>query len=613
MLWRFQLYKAYLVECNISYPVPLNSNLEITTTMTTAAASPAQLTWRTLTPYKRQIFYALVALLITSTTMLSIGQGIRLLIDHGIATASTEQLKLYVLLFVAMAVVLAAGTYTRYYWVSWLGERVVADIRERVFNHLIELHPGFFEQNRSLEIQSRLTTDTTLIQSVVGSSLSMALRNLIMFVGGLIWLFITNAKLTAIVIISVPLVVTPILLFGRRVRGLSKHSQDKVADVGAYVGEILGNIKTVQAYNHQTTDKTNFKHFVDNAFNVAIQRNVQRGLLITSVITLVLSAVGLMLWVGGVDVINGRISGGELAAFVFYSVIVGSAVASISEVIGELQRAAGATQRIFELLDATSEIPEAKETATFSAPVLGRISIQSLQFVYPSRPEEPAINNLNLDVRPGETLALVGPSGAGKSTLFDLLLRFYESTSGTILLDEVDIKTLALSDLRDCFAIVTQSPCLFYGSIMENIRYGNPSASIDEVHKVARAAHAHEFIMEFPQGYDTHLGDAGIGLSGGQKQRIAIARALLADTPILLLDEATSALDAQSEYLVQQALDTLMQGRTTLVIAHRLATIKNADRIAMINHGQIEAIGTHQELMTSNELFRRFSSLQFKQ
>ncbi len=575
--------------------------------------SPISLALGMLAPYRRQIVYSLLALLVTASATLSIGQGIRLLIDQGIATASTEQLRFYVFLFVAIAVVLAAGTFIRYYWVSWLGERVVADIRERVFNHLIELHPGFFEHNRALEIQSRLTTDTTLIQSVVGSSLSMALRNLIMFLGGLIWLFITNAKLTAIVIISVPLVVTPILLFGRRVRGLSRHSQDKVADVGSYVGEILGNIKTVQAYNHQAQDKTHFKGYVDTAFKIAIQRNVQRGFLITSVIILVLSAVGgLMLWVGGTDVINGAISGGELAAFVFYSVIVGSAVASISEVIGELQRAAGATQRLFELLQSQSDIVEADDTTSFTSSIQGAISIQSLTFCYPGRTEEPAIDRLSLQVNPGETLALVGPSGAGKSTLFDLLLRFYESTDGSITLDGIDIKRLSLSELRACFAIVTQTPCLFYGSVLENIRYGNPSASLDEVKRVAKAAHAHDFIEAFPNGYNTHLGDGGIGLSGGQKQRIAIARALLADAPILLLDEATSALDAQSEFLVQQALDRLMENRTTLVIAHRLATVKNADRIAVLNHGKIEAIGSHQELLADNALYGRLSSLQFK-
>jgi len=565
-----------------------------------------------LKPYRKQILFGLLALMVTSTATLSIGQGIRLLIDQGIATASTVQLRSYVFLFVGIAAILAAGTFTRFYWVSWLGERVVADIRARVFNHLVDLHPGFFEHNRALEIQTRITTDTTLIQSVVGSSLSMALRNLIMFVGGLVWLFITNAKLTAIVLISVPLVVTPILLFGRRVRGLSRHSQDKVADVGSYVGEILGNIKTVQAYNHQQQDKIRFREYVDTAFAVAIKRNVQRAFMITAVIILVLSAVGLMLWVGGVDVIDGKISGGELAAFVFYSVIVGSAVASISEIIGELQRAAGATQRLYELLQSESLLTDPVMPVALEQPVRGEITIQGLRFSYPGRPEELAIADLSLQVKPGETLALVGPSGAGKSTLFDLLLRFYERSAGTILLDGIDIRDLPLAELRRCFAIVTQTPSLFYGSILDNIRYGKPDASLQEVERVARAAHAHEFIAEFPLGYATRLGDQGIGLSGGQKQRIAIARALLTDAPILLLDEATSALDAHSEFLVQQALDGLMAGRTTLVIAHRLATVKNADRIAVLNHGRIEAIGTHQQLLDSSELYQRLSSLQFK-
>lgn len=565
-----------------------------------------------LMPYKRQILYSLLALFFTASITLSIGQGIRLLIDQGMATSSPEQLTRYVLIFMGLAIALAAGTFTRHYWVTWLGERVVADIRERVFNHLIDLHPGFFEQNRALEIQTRLTADTTLLQSVVGSSLSMALRNVILLVGGIIWLFITNVKLTLIVMVSVPLVITPIMIFGRRVRNLSRSSQDKIADVGTYIGEILGNIKTVQAYNHQTLDQQRFQQIVETAFGVAKHRIVQRGLLITAVIVLVMGAVSVMLWVGGNDVIAGRISGGELAAFVFYAVIIGSAVMTVSEVIGELQRAAGATQRIVELLNAQSSILTAPQPATLPQPVQGRIDIEQLTYAYPTRPDTPALRDLTLHIRAGETLALVGPSGAGKSTLFDLLLRFFDSNNGTIALDGIDIRQLDLAQLRSCFALVSQSPTLFYGTIADNIRYARPDASHADIEAVAKAAHADEFIRQLPQGYDTHLGDAGSGLSGGQKQRIAIARAILADAPILLLDEATSALDAQSEHWVQQALDELMKGRTTLVIAHRLATVKNADRIAVLNQGQLEALGTHAELMDANPLYRRLASLQFK-
>ncbi|WP_416423227.1 ABC transporter transmembrane domain-containing protein [Pseudomonas sp. App30] len=565
-----------------------------------------------LSPYRWRALAALVALVVTAGITLSMGQGIRLLVDQGFLTQSPVLLNRSIAVFMLLVVALAVGTFVRFYLVSWIGERCVADIRQQVFDHLVYLHPGFYENNRSSEIQSRLTADTTLLQSVIGSSLSLFLRNGLMVIGGIVLLFVTNPKLTSIVVIALPLVLAPILVFGRRVRGLSRQSQDRIADVGSYVAETLNQIKTVQAYNHQAEDQRRFGVTVEQAFETARKRIVQRAWLITLVIILVLGAVGVMLWVGGMDVIAGRISGGELAAFVFYSLIVGSAFGTLSEVMGELQRAAGAAERIGELLQASSEIrAPASGLQRLPERVSGRLALEQLLFAYPSRPLQPAINGLDLVIHAGETLALVGPSGAGKSTLFDLLLRFYDPQQGRILIDGVDLRQLDPQDLRRHFALVSQTPALFFGTVEDNLRYGQADAPFEQVQQAARIAHAHDFIEALPQGYQTHLGEAGLGLSGGQRQRLAIARALLVDAPILLLDEATSALDAQSEHLIQEALPTLMQGRTTLVIAHRLATVQHADRIAVIDQGRVVAVGTHRQLIAGNALYARLAALQF--
>ncbi len=556
-------------------------------------------------------------MIFTAGVTLAMGQGVKVLIDEGFVAGSTEKLNHAALFIIGVALLMSIGTYTRFYLVSWLGERVSADIRQSVFDHLLTLHPSYFEENRSGEIMSRLTTDTTLLQTVIGSSASMALRSFLTFVGGLILLLVTNLKLSAFVLAGVPVVLLPILLFGRRVRSLSRKSQDSIADVGSHAGEIIQQIKTVQSYTQEDNEKQAFGLHVEGAFNVAKRRIKQRALLIAVVIALIFSAVAAMLWVGGNDVINGVMTAGELGAFVFYAIIVAGSVATISEVIGDVQRAVGAAERLVELLNIKSVIstPEKPQTLDWkSANELdAQLQINNVTFYYPSRPEQAALKNLTLSINEGRSLALVGPSGAGKSTVFELLQRFYDPQEGNIELGGKSIRELNPVDLRTQLAVVAQQPSLFSGDVLHNIRYGKPSASFEEVVEAAKAANAHDFIEALPDGYNSFLGEQGVRLSGGQRQRIAIARAILKDPRVLLLDEATSALDAESEFRVQQALENLMQGRTTVVIAHRLATIRNADQIAVMENGQLVAQGKHQELVDSSPLYRRLSELQFQE
>jgi len=564
-------------------------------------------------PYKLCVLLAVVALIFTAAVMLSVGQGVRMLIDEGFAQQSIGQLKQAVFFILGVTVLIAVGTFSRFYLVSWLGERVSADIRLAVFNHVISLHPSYFETHGSGDIMSRITTDTSLLQSIIGSSFSMAIRNTLLLIGALVMLFATNIKLTLIVLLSVPFILVPILFYGRKVRALSRKSQDAMADVGSYAGEAIEHIKTVQSYTHESQERIAFAKEVEQSFHIGRKRIKQRAILIAGVIMIVFSAITGMLWVGGSDVINGQMSGGDLAAFVFYAILVASSLATISEVIGELQRAAGATERLIEILQVKSLILSPEEQSANSWSLNAEITFKSVSFCYPSRPEQTAIQTLNLTAEPGKVLALVGPSGAGKSTLFELLQRFYDPQQGHITYGGIDIKQLNPQQLRQKMALVPQQPALFSHDVMHNIRYGNPNASDEEVIAAAKQAHAHEFIINLPEGYKSFLGERGVRLSGGQRQRIAIARAILKAPDVLLLDEATSALDSESEYHVQQGLAALMHGRTTLIIAHRLSTIQHADSIAVLEQGQVIAIGSHQSLLSSCPLYQRLVELQLKQ
>lgn len=572
---------------------------------------------RKLWPYLRQksgaMAGAIAAILVGAAAVLAFGQGLRGIVDRGLAGNDTASLNQSFLIMIAIIIVLSAASFCRLYMMTTIGESLVVKLRRNLFAHLLELHPGFFESASIGEILSRLTTDTSQVQTVINTSFPIALRNSILLVGAAFMMFITSPKLAGLVFLVIPLVIVPLVLFGRRVRKLSRASQERVAKISAYGDETLHNIKTVQAYTHENFDQTEFDKRVDAAYQAAMQRGWIRGVLSALIIGLVFTAIAIVLWLGGYDVLAGRISGGELASFVFYAVVMAGSVAALSEVASDLQRAAGSTERILELLAAANDIPPPQNPVPLPDPLpLDKPMVEFIDvgFHYPSRPNQHALKNFSLRIDTGESIGIVGASGGGKTTLFQLLLRFYDAQEGKILVGGVDIKNVHPRDLRQRISFVSQDPVIFSASLLDNIRYGRPDAPIDDVMAVCRLAKVDEFLPILPDGINTFLGERGTRLSGGQKQRVAIARAMLRNPDILLLDEATSQLDSENEKLVQAAIEKLAEGRTTITIAHRLSTLRDADRIVVLEDGHQVGIGAHEELMEQSAVYQKLVKLQ---
>jgi ATP-binding cassette subfamily B protein len=569
--------------------------------------------WPFVRPYGLRLAAAIAASAVSALMVLALGRGIGALIDRGFGAGRPELLDQAMMVIIIGTIILVTATYIRVSLIFAVGERVVADIRRRLYSHIIALSPSFFEMTRTGEVLSRLTVDATLLQTVAGATVSLALRNLLLFVGGIIMMLITSPKLTGIAFLVVPLVVLPIILFGRKVRRLSRQTQDRIAEMSAYAEESLHAVRTVQAFTHEPIDRLNLGARIDAGLKAVFAHIRARALLVATVMLLVLGSIAFVLWIGGHDVLAGRLTAGELSAFIIYAIFVAGAIGAFSEVIGDLQRAAGAMERLAELLNTRPLVAAPANPAPLPKPAAGAVSLENVTFFYPSRPETPSLDRFTLDVRAGEKIALVGPSGAGKTTVFQLLLRFYDPQSGSIRLDGVELRDADPQQLRARIGLVPQEPVIFAASALENIRYGRPDADDAAVRAAADAAYASEFLDRLPQGFASQLGERGVRLSGGQRQRIALARAILRDPALLLLDEATSALDAESERMVQQALDRLMVGRTTLVIAHRLATVLKADRIVVMDHGRGVEEGSHAELVRRDGLYARLAALQFDQ